>query len=165
MIWLVQQSYFNLVKCGQEQHIVKLCSDITLIYMKQQCCNESDVGTSLVLCRDRFHGHGRVFCALFCYDCLVALRPYSSHILRRRNRIQIVRNVTQGTWMAIFNELIDLHKCLWYLRPWFFFVLPTVAPIFSSCEILHSRIKSKSIAVLTDYLQKSNARAWRISNI
>ena len=57
--------------------------------------------------------------------------------------------------MAIFNELINLHKHLKYLHLGFFFVLPTLTSIYSSGELLQSEMKWKSLVEtgrVTNYL-------------
>ena len=80
--------------------------------------------------------------------------------------MHVVTNIPQPTCMAIFNELINSQKVLWYLRLGFFFVLRTLTSFQSWCEILQSRIKSKSfveIGRLTNYLQK--VIPARISNV
>ena len=68
--------------------------------------------------------------------------------------------------MAIFNELKNFAQTLVIFTPRIFFVLSTLTGIYSSCEILRSRIKLKSFVEtdrLTNYLRK--VMPERISDI
>ena len=91
--------------------------------------------------RTTFLKHARVLCFILFQCYFVAPRTHNSYIWTG-NLIHTV-TVSQPTCIAIFHELINSHKHLYYLHLWVSFVLPTSTFIYGSIEILQSLIESK----------------------